>query len=171
MENVKDQISRARENDVRTIVESPALWNDPTRNRKPSIAKTAEQLHHWRTHYQLERRRDHLLNVSNESCTDSHTGAKGAFPCNPPKPMPPEFQLMYPRRVRWSSWYTLPDWSGMHLSGARDATPEEEAWHRINDPERGLHPDDLAAFRESKRGPLARFFARLKFCPSKVTAN
>ena len=84
------------------------------------------------------------------------------------RPMPPEFQLTYPRRVRWGSWHTLPDGSEMHLCGARDATPEDEAWHRINDPERGLHPDDLLAFRESKRGPLARFFARLKFWPSKV---
>lgn len=77
--------------------------------------------------------------------------------------MPLDFQLLYPRQVRWSSWSTLPDGTGMHLSGARDATAEEEVWHRINDPENGLHPDDLVAYRESKRGPLSKFFARLKF--------
>jgi len=54
------------------------------------------------------------------------------------------------------------------MIGARDATPEQEIWHRINDPEHGLHPDDLLAYRQSKRGPVARFFARLKFWPSKV---
>lgn len=81
--------------------------------------------------------------------------------------MPLEFQLMHPRQVRWSSWFTLPDGKGMHLIGARDATPEQELWHRIHDPERGLHPDDLVAYRESKRGPLSKFFARLKFWPSK----
>lgn len=77
--------------------------------------------------------------------------------------MPLEFQLMHPRRVRWSSWFPQPDGSRMHMSGARDATPEQELWHRIHDPERGLHPDDLLAYRESKRGPAARFFAGLKF--------
>jgi hypothetical protein len=56
----------------------------------------------------------------------------------------------------------------MHMSGARDATPEQELWHRIHDPERGLHPDDLLAYRESKRGRIFKFFGKLKFGPSKV---
>ncbi len=47
--------------------------------------------------------------------------------------------------------------------GTTQATPEQEAWHRINDPEDGLHPDDLADYRKSQRGPVVRFFARLKF--------
>jgi hypothetical protein len=81
--------------------------------------------------------------------------------------MPLEFQLMYPRQVRWSGWFPQPDGSMAHWIGARDASPEQELWHRINDPERGLHPDDLLAYRESKRGPVSRFFARLKFWPSK----
>jgi len=84
------------------------------------------------------------------------------------KPMPPEFQLMHPRRVRWSRWCEQPAGGMAHFSGSSDATPEQEMWHRIHDPERGLHRDDLAAYRESQRGPVARFFARLKFWPSKV---
>ena len=82
--------------------------------------------------------------------------------------MPPEFQLMHPIRVRWSSWVPQPDGSMAHFIGARDATPEQEIWHRINNPERGLHPDDLSTYRQSKRSPLPKFFARLKFWPSKV---
>jgi len=81
--------------------------------------------------------------------------------------MPPDFQLTHPRRARWSGWYEQPNGGMAHFSGFSNATPEQEAWHRINDPERGLHPDDLAAFRESKRGPVSRFFARLKFWSSK----
>ena len=77
--------------------------------------------------------------------------------------MPPEFELRHPRRVRWSTFATAPDSQWTHMSGFTDATPEEEAWHRINAPERGLHPDDLAAYRKSKRGPVAKFFAKLKF--------
>lgn len=84
-------------------------------------------------------------------------------------PMPADFELMYPRRVRWSGWYEQPTGGKAHFSGFNDATPEQEAWYRINDPERGLHPDDLSAYRKSQRGPVARFFARLKFWPSKAT--
>ena len=40
--------------------------------------------------------------------------------------MPLEFQLMHHRQVRWSSWFNLPDGTGMHLVGARDATPSPE---------------------------------------------
>lgn len=47
--------------------------------------------------------------------------------------------------------------------GVGNATPEEEAWHRLNDPEGGPHPDDLAAYRRSQRGPVAKFFGRLMF--------
>jgi hypothetical protein len=79
------------------------------------------------------------------------------------KPMPPDFELAHPRRVRWSGWHRQPDGSEAHIMGTTQATAEQEAWYRINDPEDGLHPDDLAAFRVSKRGPVARFFARLKF--------
>lgn len=75
---------------------------------------------------------------------------------------------MHPRRVRWSGRFKQPNGDMPHFSGSSDATPEQEAWHRINDPERGLHPDDLSAYRKSQRGPVARFFARLKFWPSKV---
>ena len=77
--------------------------------------------------------------------------------------MPPEFQLMHPRRVRWSGWFPLPDGTTMHLSGFREATPEQEVRHRINNPESGLHPDDLLAYRESKRGPISKFLSSLKF--------
>jgi hypothetical protein len=82
--------------------------------------------------------------------------------------MPPEFQLMHPRRVQWSGWFPQPDGALVHFIGARDATPEQEIWHRINYPERGLHPDDRRAYRKSKRSPVSKFFARLKFrgCPT-----
>lgn len=81
--------------------------------------------------------------------------------------MPLEFQLMHPRRVRWSGWFPVPDGTWAHLIGSRDATPEQELWHRIHDPEDGLHPDDLLAYRESKRSAQASYFARLKFWLSK----
>ena len=84
------------------------------------------------------------------------------------KPMPPEFQLQYPRRLRWSGRYEQPSGEMAHFIGFRNATPEEEAWHRIHAPERGLVPEDLAAYRQSQRGSVAKFFARLKFWPSKA---
>ena len=82
--------------------------------------------------------------------------------------MPPEFQLMHPRRVRWSGYVEQPNGQMAHFIGFKEATPEEEAWHRLHDPERGLHPDDLLAYRISRRGPVARFFARLKFWHTKA---
>ena len=85
--------------------------------------------------------------------------------------MPPEFELKYPRRVRWSTFATEPDCGWSHMSGFTNATPEEEAWHRIHDPEGGLRPDDLSAYRHSQRGPVARFFARLKFWHLKVAVK
>ncbi len=77
--------------------------------------------------------------------------------------MPPEFQLMHPRRVRWSGWYEQPNGGMAHFSGFSNATPEQEAWHRIHDPEVGLHAEDLTAYRKSQRGPVLGFFAWLKF--------
>lgn len=77
-------------------------------------------------------------------------------------PMPPEFQLMHPRRVRWSEFATDPNCGWTHMSGFKHATPEQEAWHRTHDPEGGLHPDDLIAYRKSQRGPVARFVGKLK---------
>ena len=56
-----------------------------------------------------------------------------------------------------------PNGGTAHFSGFSNATPEQELWQRINDPERGLHIDDLAAYRHLQRGPVAKFFARLKF--------
>ena len=82
-------------------------------------------------------------------------------------PMPPEFQLMHPRRVRRSGWHTQPDGQSFHFVGYAILTPTDEASYRLSDPENGLHPDDLKAFRASlrgpvKHGPVARFFAMLK---------
>ena len=57
------------------------------------------------------------------------------------------------------------------MSGFTDATPEEETWHRLNDPEGGSHPDDLAAYRRLQRGPMAKFSARVKPWSFKVAAN
>jgi len=82
--------------------------------------------------------------------------------------MPLEFKLMYPRRVTWSSWVKQPDGKMAHFIGFNDATPEEELWHRIHAPERGLTPEDVIAYRTSERGPVTKFFARLKFWPTQV---
>lgn len=151
------------------IGESHALWNDPSRNRNPSSTRVVENFNHWRTHYLPERKSGSLMAESNENCPDSHSGSEGALPGN--RPMPPEFQLMHPRRVRWSSWFPQPDGSMAHFSGFSNATPEQELWHRIHDPESGLHPDDLRAYRKSQRGPVSKFFARLKFWPTKAKAE
>ena len=43
--------------------------------------------------------------------------------------MPLEFQLMHHRQVRWSSWFNLPDGTGMHLVGAR--MPRQAKSYRI----------------------------------------
>jgi hypothetical protein len=85
-----------------------------------------------------------------------------------PTSMPPEFELIHPRRVRRSGWHTQPDGQSVHFVGYAIITPADEASYRLSDPENGLHADDLKAFRESIRspvrhGPLARFFASLKF--------
>lgn len=82
--------------------------------------------------------------------------------------MPPEFELKHPRRVRWSGYFPQPDGQMAHFNGFSDATPEQELWHHIHDLERGLHPHDLTAYRKSQRGQVVRFFARLKFWPSKA---
>ena len=86
----------------------------------------------------------------------------------PPTPMPPDFELMHPRRARRSGWRTQPDGQSVHFVGYAILTPADEASYRLSDPENGLHPDDLKAFRASirapvHRGPVAKFFARLKF--------
>ena len=83
-------------------------------------------------------------------------------------PMPPEFQLAHPRRVRSSGWYPQPDGHMAHIIGYRILTPDDEAWFRLNDPENGLHDEDVKAFRESIRGPVkggivASFWAWFKF--------
>lgn len=88
--------------------------------------------------------------------------------CEGVTPMPPEFQLTHPRRVRRSGWATQPDGQMVHFIGYAILTPDDEAGYRLRDPENGLHPDDLHAFRVSIRGPVkvgpvARFFAWLKF--------
>lgn len=87
-------------------------------------------------------------------------------------PMSTEFQLLHPRRVRSSGWHQQPDGHMAHFIGYRILTPDDEAWFRLNDPENGLHNEDVRAFRSSIRGPvkcgpLSRFFARLKFWTSK----
>ena len=88
-------------------------------------------------------------------------------------PMPPEFELMHPRRIRCSGHFAQPDGQFVHYSGYMRLTQEDEARYRLTNPEQGLHPDDLAAFRASirepvepepiKHGPVAGFFAWLKF--------
>ena len=102
------------------------------------------------------------LRAARINAVDSDTDAQAILP------MPPEFQLMYPRRLRWSGWYEQPNGGKAHFIGFKDVTPEEEAWYRIHAPERGLTPEDRAAYRKSQRGPVAKFFARLKFWPSKA---
>jgi hypothetical protein len=83
-------------------------------------------------------------------------------------PMPPEFELIHPRRVRCSGFFTQPDGGQAHYTGYRKLTPEDEADYRLNDPENGLHPDDLKAFRASIRSPaerglMARLLAQINF--------
>lgn len=51
-----------------------------------------------------------------------------------------------------------PDGTHVHWTGYRIATLEQEEWYRLNDPERGLHEEDLATYRRAQRGPVARFF-------------
>ena len=93
--------------------------------------------------------------------------------CEGVTPMPPEFELMHPRRARCSGLFMQPDGRTAHLTGYRLPTVEDEAWYRLSDPENGLHPDDLQAFRASisspvRRRPVARLFARLKFWKAKI---
>lgn len=80
-----------------------------------------------------------------------------------PKPQKPGPALQRPRRIRTSGYMPQPDGSHVHYTGYRIATPEQEAWYRIHDPERGLHDEDLAAYRSAQRGPVARFLAALIF--------
>lgn len=70
----------------------------------------------------------------------------------------------YSRRMISGGWSTLSDGSQAHFVYSRAATPEQENWCQINDPMRGLHTEaDRAAYRQSKRGPVMRFLAGLKF--------
>ena len=93
--------------------------------------------------------------------------------CEGVTPMPPEFELMHPRRARCSGLCMQPDGRTFHYTGYRQLTKEDEAWYRLSDPENGLHHDDLQAFRASIRGPVRRWpvaqlFARLKFWQTKI---
>lgn len=101
------------------------------------------------------------------------SGIENARLCAGVTSMPPEFELMHPRRARCSGLCMQPDGRTAHYTGYRLLTPEDEAWYRLNDPENGLHHDDLQAFRASiqcpvRRWPVARLFARLKFWQTKV---
>lgn len=78
-----------------------------------------------------------------------------------PKPQRPWPEMKHPRRIRASGFMPQPDGTHAHYTGYRVATPEQEAWYRIHDPERGLHAEDLATYRSAQRGPVARFFLRL----------
>lgn len=60
--NIDNGLSAIGKNKDAPIGESFALWNDPTRNRRPSVTKTVEHLNLWRTHYFVESRRYSLLN-------------------------------------------------------------------------------------------------------------
>jgi len=62
-------------------------------------------------------------------------------------PMPSDFELKHPRRIRCSGLFKQPDGTTAHYSGFRYPTPEQEAWYRQNDPECGLHDDDMKAYR------------------------
>jgi hypothetical protein len=81
--------------------------------------------------------------------------------------MPPEYRLIHPRRVRSSGWDTQPDGQVVHFFGYERLTPQDEVRYRLSDPENGLHPEDLLAFRASlqctlKRGTVERFLSWLK---------
>lgn len=103
-----------------------------------------------------------------EDRASPYEAVHGARKCEGVTPMPSEFVLMHPRRVRSSGYFKQPDGGTAHYTGHRILTPEDEAGYRLSDPENGLHPDDLKAFRASIRGPvkpgrISRFLARLKF--------
>ena len=74
-----------------------------------------------------------------------------------------EWQPKFPREVKGSRWVDEPDGSVSHWQYMRPASPAEEAHLRATDPERGLCPEDLASYRRSKRGPVARWLAKLAF--------
>lgn len=74
-----------------------------------------------------------------------------------------EWQPRFPRQVRGSRWVDEPDGTRSHWQYMCDASPAEEARLRVEDPERGLHPEDLASYRRSRRGPVARWLAKLAF--------
>ena len=80
-----------------------------------------------------------------------------------PKPQRPWPELKHPRRIYRGQWVTQPDGSQAHFLCVHDAAPEEEAWHRVHNPERGLDEVDLIAYRKWQRGPVARFFGALVF--------
>jgi hypothetical protein len=63
-------------------------------------------------------------------------------------PMPSDFELKHPRRIRCSGLFKQPDGGTAHYSGFRHLTPEQETWYRLNDPECGLHDDDLNSYRQ-----------------------
>lgn len=81
---------------------------------------------------------------------DAQPAQARALPINAITPMPPEFQLQHPRRIRWSGRFKQSNGDMPHFSGFSNATPEEEAWHRINAPEHGLDHEDLTAYRASQ---------------------
>lgn len=78
-----------------------------------------------------------------------------------PKVQRPWPEMKHPRRIRASGFVEQPDGSHVHYTGYRIATPEQEAWYRVNDPERGLHEEDLATYRSTQRGLVARFVLRV----------
>ena len=59
--NIDNGLSAIGKDNIAPIGESFAHWNDPTRNRRPSVTKTVEHLNHRRTHYFVERRRDNFF--------------------------------------------------------------------------------------------------------------
>lgn len=76
-----------------------------------------------------------------------------------PIPQRPWPVLKHPRRVPASGPLKMKDGSYAHFTGYSKATPEQEAWYRVHQPEYGLSEEDVKAYRRSQRGPLARFFA------------
>jgi hypothetical protein len=60
--NIDNRLSAIDKANDASLGKSFPLWNDPTRNRKPSVTKAVEHLNLWRTHYPIERRSDNLFN-------------------------------------------------------------------------------------------------------------
>lgn len=162
---------RRKDNEFILPVAHPACWHNSLRDRSTGSVGVAEETN---AEFNLPPTTMEHSELPVESSSFQRSNALDLGADSPAvTPMPPEFELMHDRCVRSSEWVEQANGKMAHFIGYRCLTPEDEARYRLSDPENGLHHDDLKAFRASirgpvKRGPVARFFARLKFWSSEV---